>query len=239
MKMKNLSTTTVKAEEVYKKLFPHWIDVFTDCGCIDLLDYILPELDVLYENSTVYPIKQKVFRVFKTKPSDIKVVILGQDPYHSTHNGKADACGLSFLTENGYYPPSLKNMYTELQHESSRLGIKAVNQAYNTSIENYNFNKWIHQGVFMLNTALTVEQGKPGSHLKFWNKFSTTLIEYMIFEYPEIVWILLGAKAQGCLKGYNCNKVEAVHPSPLAGTGFRGSKIYSRANSMLKDPINW
>jgi uracil-DNA glycosylase len=216
-------------------IFETWLGPLTEAGCIDLLDGILSQLDLLYENTTVYPIKENVFRAFRGTPyQSTKAILLGQDPYHSIHKGKIDACGFSFLTENGYYPPSLKNMYKELQHESSRWPKVSTDRAHkditkqddlkpgvpaglacNTSIENYDFAKWTNE-VLMLNTYLTVVQNRK-----------------------DIVLILLGKKAEEALSLYDCKKVIAAHPSPLAGGAFFNSRIYSRTNELLENKINW
>ncbi len=223
---------------LYPALFGKWFDRLQDSGCLDLLDSILPSMDTLYENTTVYPKSTQVFRVFKMDPDNLKVIILGQDPYHSKHNGQPDACGFSFLTENGYTPPSLVNMYIELTKDTDALRIPG-HWNYKDKVDIYPFTKWIEQGVMMLNTAFTVEEGKPGSHLLIWREFSSRLIKYLATTHKDVVWILLGNKAQDLLKSYDVKKIEAVHPSPLAGGKFFGSKIYSRTNELLTDKINW
>lgn len=225
-------------EPLYLSLFQEWFDDLDKAGCLDLLDSILPGLDVLYENTTVFPEIGKVFRVFNSKPQDIKVILLGQDPYHSMHYGKPDACGYSFITENNYSPPSLINLFIEL---STDPGVKKFPEfhSYRDKVHKYPFNKWVEQGVMLLNTALTVEKDKPGSHLLIWREFSSRLIKHLVKNYPNIVWILLGNKAQDLLKPYDCKKVEAYHPSPLAGGKFFGSQIYSKTNELLTTPIKW
>ncbi len=239
-------------EPLYLSLFQEWFDDLEEAKCLELLDSILPSLDVLYENTTVFPLIKNVFRVFNSNPKDIKVILLGQDPYHSVHpeiyrdsTGKLskgvpvpDACGYSFLTENGYAPPSLINMFIELTKDTSASRIPGY-QNYNGKPEQYPFNKWVEQGVMMLNTALTVEKNKPGSHLLIWREFSSRLIKHLVNKYPNLVWILLGNKAQDLLKPYDCKKVEAYHPSPLAGGKFFGSNIYSKTNELLTNPIKW
>jgi uracil-DNA glycosylase len=239
-------------------IFETWLGPLTEAGCIDLLDGILSQLDLLYENTTVYPIKENVFRAFRGTPyQSTKAILLGQDPYHSIHKGKIDACGFSFLTENGYYPPSLKNMYKELQHESSRWPKVSTDRAHkditkqddlkpgvpaglacNTSIENYDFAKWTNE-VLMLNTYLTVEEGKPNSHMSVWLAWTARLTKYLVQNRKDIVWILLGKKAEEALSLYDCKKVIAAHPSPLAGGAFFNSRIYSRTNELLENKINW
>ena len=223
---------------LYPKIFGKWFDILEQANCLELLDHILPSLDTLYENSTVYPIRAQVFRVFNSDPMKLKVVILGQDPYHSMHKGKPDACGYSFLTENGYIPPSLVNMFIELNTDRDALRIPGY-WNYKDKVELYPFKNWVEQGVMMLNTAFTVESGKPGSHLLIWREFSSRLIKQLVHGHKELVWVLLGNKAQDLLKAYDCRKVIAAHPSPLAQGKFFGSKIYSRTNELLTDPIKW
>ena len=217
---------------LYKEIFhPTWIEPLREAGCLDQLDSIIPHMDILYENSIVYPIKEQVFRVFQGDYHDVKVILLGQDPYHSVHNGKPDACGLSFLTENGYVPPSLHNMYTELAND--------IPGVIGSDSKDYNFTKWIDQGVIMLNTALTVEAGRAGSHILIWHVWTQKLIKYLTVNRQDIVWILLGRYAEKALGNYECRKIIAAHPSPLAGGRFFGSRIYSKTNELLTKKINW
>lgn len=237
---------------LYSQIFGNWFELLEDAGCLDLLDQILPALDVLYENKTIYPIRENVFRVFKSNPDDIKVVFLGQDPYPGVHRMKyknseggisfgkpvPDACGYSFITENGYSPPSLVNLFIELTNDDNTHRIPGY-WNYSDKVDIYPFKKWVEQGVLMLNAALTVEAGCSGSHLLMWREFSSRLIKFLVSARPDLVWILLGNKAQDLLKGYNCRKIEAAHPSPLAGGKFFGSKIYSRTNELLTNPIKW
>lgn len=223
---------------LYGKMFKQWFETLEDAGCLELLDSILPNMDLLIENTTVYPVKDKVFRAFKGDPIDVKVIILGQDPYHSIHAGKPDACGYSFLTENGYTPPSLINMFIELTTDLDAERLPGY-WNYRDDVSLYPFTKWVDQGVMMLNTALTVEAGKPGSHLLIWREFSSRLIKYLCNVHKDIVWVLLGNKAQDLLKNYDVKKVQAAHPSPLAQGKFFGSKIYSRTNELLTNTIKW
>lgn len=222
-------------DSLYKEIFHEsWLKPLKDAGCLDQLDFIIPHMDVLYENTIVYPIKELVFRAFKGNYRDVRVVLLGQDPYHSVHNGVPDACGLSFVTENGYVPPSLENMFKELcnDHEAAKNVSK-----YN--VQNYPFMEWANNGVLLLNTLLTVEAGKPNSHANIWKIWSKKLIDYLVDNRPDLVWILLGKQAERLLEKHDCRKVIAAHPSPLAGGRFFGSKVYSKANDLLTEKINW
>lgn len=236
-----------------KEIFKTWYEPLLKAKCINLLDAMLPQMDILYENTNVYPYKNNVFRVFMEPYDKIKVIILGQDPYHSSHiktylgtdnvakfgEMTPDACGLSFITENGFFPPSLKRLYKELQDDKEAFEDGNRSSAVNrTLIQNYDFSNWPNQGIMMLNTALTVEAGLPGSHMTFWKEWSNRLVYYLTLHRKDVVWVLLGKYAQDMLKNYDCRKVEAAHPSPLA-RGFPGSRIYSRTNELLKNKIIW
>ena len=181
------------------------------------------------------PAKEDVFRaLILTPPRRTKVVILGQDPYHSTGPHGFAADGLAFSTRLKYRPPSLRNIFVELQND---LGIKA---------ESNSLEKWARQGVLLLNTALTVEVNKPGSHS---NLGWSTLIDEMIYELsvlnPHIVFILWGKHAQMVAKDIGNHPIIATaHPSPYAADkGFFGSRPFSKCNQMLKKmqrvPIDW
>ena len=166
-------------------------------------------------------------------PDNINVVIIGQDPYH----GKGQANGLAFSVNNDSpIPPSLRNIFIELELD---LGI---------SISKYgSLEAWAKQGVLLLNTCLTVEESKPGSHQNIgWEKFTDEIINQISFKGP-IVFILWGAKAQEKESIINHDKnliIKSAHPSPFsARRGFFGTKPFSRTNHFLKEngkkEINW
>lgn len=228
---------------MYKEIFLDWEPHLNKAKCIELLDEIIPQMDVLYENTTVYPTRKRVFRAFNELPFEkVKVVLLGQDPYHSTHKGIPNACGLSFLTETGFIPPSLRNMYKELLSDVDALKLPTPKYPLKPyTVNNYPFHRWVSEGVLLLNTALTVEAGNPGSHMKFWRQFTCNLIDYLMNSRPDIVWISLGMKAYDILHPYDgvSKIVYAAHPSPLSSSKFFGSKIYSRTNALLTKPICW
>ena len=188
-----------------------------------------------YQTTTVYPPKERIFHAFDAvAPEDVRCVILGQDPYH----GPGQANGLSFSVHDGVpIPPSLRNMYKELVAD---IGCPAPTSG--------NLESWSRQGVFLLNTSLTVEEGKAGSHAKKgWAQFTDRVIEVLGTQTQPIVFILWGnhAKSKKALIDTNRHLVlEAVHPSPLsASRGFFGSKPYSQTNAWLKEqgrePIDW
>ncbi len=184
----------------------------------------------------IFPPQQDVFNAFRyTEFADVKVVILGQDPYH----GPDQAHGLCFSVLPGIKPPpSLKNMYKELATDIS--GFEIPEHGYLT--------KWAEQGVLLLNTVLTVEQGLAHSHAKIgWERFTDKVIAELNEHRSGIVFLLWGSHAhkKGSMIDTSRHHVlKTTHPSPLsAHRGFLGCKHFSATNSILKqqclDPINW
>lgn len=183
-------------------------------------------LDNEYKTKEIYPPKEDLFTCFNLTPLDkVKVVILGQDPYH----GPGQAHGLSFSVRPGIKtPPSLKNIYKELK---SDIGMEIPNHGY--------LRNWATQGVLLLNTTMTVEKGKANSHEKIgWSIFTDEVIK-VLNEYSDpIVFILWGSNAKS-KKSFITNPnhliIEGVHPSPLsANKGFFGSKPFSKTNDFLE-----
>ncbi|MDA1283975.1 MAG: uracil-DNA glycosylase [Proteobacteria bacterium] len=188
------------------------------------------------KNITVYPEKSKIFNAFHLTPfKKIKVVILGQDPYH----GPGQAHGLSFsVPHNIKPPPSLMNIFKELDSD-----LKVEINKTNGNLEN-----WAKQGVFLLNTTLTVEESKPMSHKDFgWNIFTDRVIEIINHYRENIVFILWGAHAHSKTHLIDSSKhliLKSVHPSPLSShRGFFGSRPFSQTNNYLEskeiDKIVW
>jgi len=184
---------------------------------------------------SIYPPINEVFSAFNHTPFDkVKVVIIGQDPYH----GPGQAHGLSFsVRPEVKIPPSLRNIYKEL-HED--LGCPISSEG--------DLSSWADQGVLLLNTVLTVEQGKAGSHhKKGWENFTDKVIEILNEEKEHLVFLLWGSPAQKKGAKVDSKKhlvLKSVHPSPLSAyRGFFGSKPFSKANEYLKknklDPIHW
>jgi uracil-DNA glycosylase len=182
---------------------------------------------------TIYPPKEKRLACFKLTPFDaVKVVIIGQDPYHNV----GQAHGLSFSVEQGDYPPSLKNIYKEL--------VDDLNVPYpNTG----NLTSWAKQGVLLLNTVLTVEAHQPMSHQqKGWEQFTLQVVKELAKK-EHIVFILWGNHAKQFKSYLNPNKhgiLLSPHPSPLSShRGFFGSKPFSKTNAYLINhgqvPIDW
>lgn len=188
-----------------------------------------------YENGTVYPHPKNIFRAFELTPfEEVKVVILGQDPYH----GPGQAIGLSFAVEDGVtLPPSLRNIYKELE---SDLG---------TSVSaGGDLTRWAKQGVLLLNATLTVRARTAGSHQgKGWEAFTDAVIKTLSEEREHLVFILWGNYAR--TKGAHIDRtkhlvIESAHPSPFsASNGFFGSKPFSKTNAYLekqgKQVIDW
>jgi len=188
----------------------------------------------LAEGKIIYPPGPLIFQCYNTSPPEnIKVVIIGQDPYHNP----GEAMGLSFSVPKGQkVPPSLKNIYKELK---SDIGIEIPDHGDLTA--------WAHQGVFMLNAVLTVEKNKPGSHKNIgWQSFTDQTIKYLSDTCNGLVFMLWGNFAKNKKTLIDLSKhliLESAHPSPLAGNAFQGCKHFSKANEYLKnngkDVIRW
>lgn len=184
-------------------------------------------IDEEYTTKIIFPEKDDIFKAMElTNYEDIKVVILGQDPYH----GEGEAHGLSFSVKpNIKVPPSLKNIYKEL---NSDLGTYIPNNGY--------LIKWANQGVLLLNSVLTVEKDKPGSHRnKGWETFTDIVIEKLNERDEPIVFVLWGNYAKDKEKYITNTKhliLKSPHPSPFsARTGFFGCKHFSKINEFLKE----
>lgn len=191
-------------------------------------------LKVERASHTIYPKKIEVFNAFKLTPfENIKVVILGQDPYH----GPNQAHGLSFSVNYGVkIPPSLANIYKELK---SDIGFSIPSHG--------NLTTWANQGVLLLNATLTVRSGEPASHQKQgWEVFTDAVIKRISDEKEHCVFLLWGNFAKSKTPLIDLEKhlvLTAAHPSPLAGGAFFGCKHFSKTNDYLKshqiNPIDW
>ncbi|ADY56291.1 Uracil-DNA glycosylase [Syntrophobotulus glycolicus DSM 8271] len=188
-----------------------------------------------YRTKTIYPDKYDIFNALHyTAYQNVKVVILGQDPYH----GPNQAHGLSFSVKPGVQPPpSLVNIFQEL---NSDLGCPIPNNGY--------LKKWADQGVMLLNATLTVRAGQANSHSTIgWGKFTDKVIAVLNDRQDPIVFILWGRNAQSKLSIITDPRhyiLKSAHPSPLsAHAGFFGSKPFSKANQFLasigKEPVDW
>ena len=193
----------------------------------------ISNINALYssEEKQVYPEKENVYKVFEMDVREIKVVLLGQDPYH----GQGQAHGLSFSVPTGVkIPPSLRNIYKELQNEFPERNYNFVSG---------NLEQWFYrEKIFLLNASLTVVKGTPGSHMKLWETFTNNVIEFISAQNPTCVFLLLGnfAKAK---ETYILNKeriIKGVHPSPLsAHNGFFHSNIFINVETLLNEKIDW
>ena len=179
-----------------------------------------------YATTTVYPLGSQIFHAFDACPfEEVKVVILGQDPYH----GKNQAHGLAFSVNEGIRtPPSLQNIFKELQSDLPDTPAPA----------NGNLDRWAQQGVLLLNATLTVRAATPGSHQKKgWEEFTDEVIRQVSAGRPHVVFILWGAYAQKKEELIDARKhliLKAAHPSPYsADRGFFGSKPFSQTNAWL------
>jgi len=179
-----------------------------------------------YDTKTIFPDKENLWDAFHLTPyEDVKVVIVGQDPYH----GQGQAHGLSFSVRDGVkHPPSLRNMLKELQ---SDLGCEFPNHG--------NLTKWAEQGVLLLNAVLTVRQGEAHSHKgQGWEQFTDTVIGKLSERKTPVVFVLWGKPAQQKRALIDSSRhviIETTHPSPLSAyRGFFGSKPYSKINEHLQ-----
>lgn len=188
-----------------------------------------------YKSSVVYPLPANIFHAFELTPfNEVKVVILGQDPYH----GPDQAMGLSFSVAEGItFPPSLRNLYKELESDIGKPAPRTGDLTH-----------WAAQGVLLLNSTLTVRAHSAGSHQgKGWELFTDAAISLLSQKKENLVFILWGnyAKAKGTHIDRNKHLVlQSAHPSPFsASRGFFGSKPFSKTNEYLiahgKEPIKW
>jgi len=216
--MKNTLWYDIMSEEYNKKYF------------INLENYIREE----YKNKVVFPASDSIFKALKlTDYNDVKVVILGQDPYH----GIGEAQGLSFSVPNNIQkPPSLRNIFKELKLD------------VNIDRESNDLTDWANQGVLLLNSILTVVKDSPLSHKdKGWEIFTDEIIRKLNNRKKPIVFILWGNYARSkkiLITNKNHFIIESAHPSPLsASRGFFGSKPFSKANDFLEknniEKVRW
>ncbi len=219
-----------------KRIHPGWLPVLEQPAIAARLDDIDTALTARAEAQTVmYPPREAIFHALSfTAPADVKVVILGQDPYH----GDGEAMGLSFSVPEGVrIPPSLRNIYKEIASDLGG-GIPASGD----------LTHWANQGVLLLNSVLTVDADRAGSHGKLgWQAVTTALIDAVNRTNPGCVFLLWGNWARTRAEAIDTSRhlvLEAVHPSPLsAHRGFFGCKHFSESNAWLaargKKPVEW
>jgi uracil-DNA glycosylase len=219
----------VKIEDSWKNVLQ---DEFSKPSFKQIAEHLKTEKE---QGKVIYPPGSLIFNAFQQTPFEaVKVVILGQDPYH----GPNQAMGLSFSVNDGVPPPpSLINIFKEL-HDDVGVPIPRTG----------NLTKWAQQGVLLLNASLTVRAGEPMSHSKIgWHHFTDTVIQKISVLRENIVFLLWGKFAQQKIELINTKKhhiLQAAHPSPLAAkSGFFGCRHFSKTNDYLmkqgKDPIDW
>ncbi len=219
----------VKIESSWKELLK---DEFQNSYFLQIIAHLKTEKA---SNKIIYPLGSLIFNAFNKTPfNKIKVVLLGQDPYHNPEQ----AMGLSFSVPDGIkIPPSLQNIYKELKQD---IGIKIPN--------NGNLTSWAEQGVLLLNSVLTVRENEPASHCKIgWMNFTDAIIKKISDEKTGIIFLLWGNFAKEKQMFIDATKhhvLRAAHPSPLSAyNGFFGCKHFSRTNELLIqqgiDPIDW
>ena len=197
--------------------------------------FIIEELESCAEENILCPSPKNIFKAFKkTSFSNLKVVIVGQDPYH----GRGQANGLSFAVNNDQItPPSLKNIFNEVEND---LKIRTNTKK--------NLESWADQGVLMLNSSLSVKSGKPNSHQNLgWNKFTDKILKHISENKNNVVFFLWGKFAKQKQELIDRNKhliLSSSHPSPLSSyISFNGCKHFSKSNKYLKqnnlNEINW
>ena len=187
------------------------------------------DLDKFYNDEVnVYPPKELVFKVFEMNIKDIKICILAQDAYYCENQ----ANGLAFsVNKDIKIPPSLRNIFKEIKNNFPER---------NYEFEHGDLTRWFEiEKIFLLNTSLTVEEKKPGSHIPNWKNFTDNVIKYICKKNKNSIFLLLGKYAQGKKDLITNNKIiEAPHPSPLA-RGFIGSEVFIKIEKELDKEINW
>ncbi len=198
-------------------------DIFTD--------EVAPALKIRKTTETVFPADQFVLRAFKETPyNEVRVVILGQDPYHTA----GYATGLCFDTPKGKMPPSLRNIIKEIKADVGSFA------GENNLLSH--FEHLPEQGVLLLNSALTVPEGKPGDHSSIWKGFIEEVVK-SLQKRNDIVWILWGKHAESFIPQITNGThriVKGAHPSPFAFHLFKDKKYFSQTNALIKgDKIIW
>lgn len=213
-----------------------WDRILLDEKGLELINKPFKAVEKLYKEKDIYPSFENIFKAFKlTSFDDTKVVIIGQDPYHT--KGMAD--GLAFsVSSNTKKAPSLKNIFKELENEfDTHIDVNNVGDLSN----------WAKQGVLLLNNTLTVESGKPNSHIKLgWSLFTDYIVEKLNEKEEPIIFILWGNLAQRKCDAISDRHyiLKTSHPSPFsARSGFFGCDHFKLANEFLvkngKKPIDW
>ena len=221
--------------EKIKNEFQSWSNFIDQVGLSIEYEELMRNIDILYENSECYPIKSKIFRAFKETDYDkCSCVLLGMDPYPGIYNGEPSACGLSFATENGYINPSLRIILEILVEDGLR--------NKHDSFKGEELIKWAHQGMLLLNSALTIQKGISGSHLNVWKRWTEIFITALSKKRPDIVWVLLGRDAES-FKKYIISENVIIAPHPMTHVyqspkkPFGNVHVFLELNKKLKQKI--
>ena len=216
------------------KLEKNWSEKLKDRFSLEFKKELFSWLEKEYATKTIFPPKEKVFNALNLVPTnEVKVVIIGQDPYHTY--GQAD--GLAFSCHNGTPQPSLRNIYKEISED---LGYSMSSST--------DLTPWAKQGVMLLNTSLTVIEHLPASHSnKLWHTFTTEIVKILNEQNQPIVFMLWGNHAKSFLPILNNPNhliLQSAHPSPFsAHSGFFGCRHFSKCNNFLMErglkPIDW
>ena len=229
-------------ENVIKKIKPGWVDFF-ECNK-EKLENILEKVNQDLENNKIFPFSKDLFRaLFYFEPTDIKLILLGQDPYINSeiinNEIKPQACGLSFsvLKCHKKIPPSLVNIYKEIKSCYPEATIPT----------NGSLRRWVKkENILLLNSALTVIEGKSNTHQKLWANFTDDLIKFISEKNKQTMFLLMGNFAIGKSKLIDTKKHKiftTAHPSPLSAYRFFGCNIFREINNYLEskniESINW
>ena len=225
----------VNNEFLFNQVNNEWLSIFKSEINKKYFKFIIEELESCAEENILCPSPKNIFKAFKkTSFSNLKIVIVGQDPYH----GRGQANGLSFAVNNDQItPPSLKNIFNEVEND---LKIRTNTKK--------NLESWADQGVLMLNSSLSVKSGKPNSHQNLgWNKFTDKILKHISGNKNNVVFFLWGNFAKQKQELIDKNKhliLSSSHPSPLSSyISFNGCKHFSKSNKYLKqnnlNEINW
>jgi len=215
------------------RIDPSWENFFQQESQKSYFFSLLSKLEEEYKNYKCWPRKENIFRLFREISLDkIKVVILGQDPYHLPEV----ADGVAFSTQKpNYIPASLRNIFLEFGQD-----LNCVSPSKGDLLP------WVKEGVFLLNTALTVKDSQPLSHVKWWEEFIFSLLTYLKDYNKKLIWVFWGQKARKI--GEECQistdySLISAHPSPYSAERFFGSRPFSKVNKLLsemgKEPVNW
>jgi uracil-DNA glycosylase len=194
-------------------------------------DAVITRVHEARQTKTIFPAEDRMFAAFQTPLSAVRVVLLAQDPYH----GAGQAMGLAFSVPQGVkVPPSLRNIQKEYEADVGKRWLGGGD-----------LTAWAKQGVLLLNTVLTVEEGKANSHKDVgWDGWVSAVLRAVTAANPRLVFLAWGKPAQAVVKrlplGPDHHVLKAAHPSPLSAShGFFGSRPFTKANALLEEAIEW